>query len=456
VPGSHLRLVAGLHDPAENISCVWPDRLSFDIIHDGQRHTVQTQLCGVHWVPCVLAAIGTALEMGITLADAARAVARVPPTDRRMAPMTRPDGVTSIRDDIKASLGSVGPALDFMRVAKASRKIVVIGTISDYAGNSETMYKRVARLALDTVDIVIFVGPKSSKCAKVKNDPKGDALWMFPSVEQAREHLASVLQPGELVLLKGSERADRFERLCSVEESRRSLQTHEDETFLHGISGPLVTPNSTAGSFAGNGLGERQETQCDAAPRRRSQTVVAVVGLGNAGEEYSGTPHNVGHRALDGLAHSFQAEWKRIPDALVASTEWGGMMLYLIKPMTSINSSGSVLVRLAREGGFGPEECLLVHDDMDRPLGAIRVRVKGSDGGHRGVRSMVQAFGTASLARVKIGVGRPAQQVKAADHILSPFSPSELTLIDNACAEITGEVTKWLHSRRTSIRQTSA
>jgi UDP-N-acetylmuramoyl-tripeptide--D-alanyl-D-alanine ligase len=226
---------------AENISCVWPDRLSFDLLHDGRRHTVQTQLCGVHWVPCVLAAIGAALEMGMTLADATHAVGTFPPTDRRMEPVIRPDGVTFIRDDFKGPVGSIGPALDFMQAAKASRKIVVIGTISDYAGNSETVYKRIARLALETVDVVIFVGPKSSKCAKVNRDPRGDALWLFPSVEQACEYLAGVLQPGDLVLLKGGNDADHLERLCSIRTSQLPVQMRENNDFLGTWEPPLPT-----------------------------------------------------------------------------------------------------------------------------------------------------------------------------------------------------------------------
>jgi UDP-N-acetylmuramyl pentapeptide synthase len=167
---------------AEGVRSQWPDRLSFDVLHDGQRHAVRTQLCGAHWVPCVLAAIAAALEMGVPPAVAARTLETVPPPEGRMQPVTRADGVTFVRDDFKAPLPSIAPALNFMRNARASRKIVVIGTISDYTGGSSRRYRQVARWALDAADLVLFVGPKAPKCLGARTHPKGEALRAFISV----------------------------------------------------------------------------------------------------------------------------------------------------------------------------------------------------------------------------------------------------------------------------------
>jgi UDP-N-acetylmuramyl pentapeptide synthase len=169
-------LALGATIRAENVSCHWPDRLSFDVLYDGQREIVRTQLCGTHWVHCVLAAIGVALEMGIPLAAAARSVETVEPSERRMEPVTRPDGVTFIRDDVKAPLWSLRPAFEFMGSASASRKIIVLGTISDYARGSYQAYRDVAKQALEVADLVLFVGPKASKSQRAKTHPKGDAL----------------------------------------------------------------------------------------------------------------------------------------------------------------------------------------------------------------------------------------------------------------------------------------
>jgi PTH1 family peptidyl-tRNA hydrolase len=99
-----------------------------------------------------------------------------------------------------------------------------------------------------------------------------------------------------------------------------------------------------------------------------------------------------------------------------------------------------VLTELAREIGFGPGECVVVHDDIDLPLGASRTRMRGSDGGHKGMRSVLQAFGTDSIARVKVGVGRPGQRDAAAAHVVRPFSAEELAAIDAACAKARDKV----------------
>jgi aminoacyl-tRNA hydrolase len=403
---------------AENISCIWPERLSFDLLHDGQRHHVRTQLCGLHWTTCVLAAIGASLQMGVPVADSVRAVAAFAPPPRRMEPIVRADGIVFIRDDMKAPAYAIGPTLDFMKTAKARRKIAVIGTISDYAGASDTMYRNVARAALDAVDLVIFVGPKSSKCAKAKKHPRGEALQMFFSVAQASEYLADVLRPGDLVLLKGSQHSDDLGRLCTIE-----------------------TRGQHAGQ-AGDALNfvQKEPAASNAPTPKQGRPVKSIVGFGNAGEEYRDTPHNVGQRALDHVARSLGAEWRQVPDALVATADYNGVAFHLIKPMTGVNNSGAILLRLSREIGFGPEECLMLQDDMDLPLGTLRVRAKGSDGGHRGVRSVLQAFGTAEIARVKIGVGRPAQQTAARDHVLRPFSPSELAVVEAACANAADKV----------------
>ena len=289
-------LAADAQVRAEGIRSSWPDRLTFDVIHGDQRHTVCTQLCGTHWVPCVLAAIATSLEMGVPLAAAAHAIETVPPAKRRMEPVIRADGITFIRDDIKAPLQSIPPALDFIRNAQASRRIVVIGTISDYVGNSTRRYNQVARQALDVADLVLFVGPKASKCLKSKNHPKGEALLMFNSAALAAEYLSDILNPGDLVLLKGSEHADNLEVVLSAQ--RRDRQSL-------GLDGPGALPRERATPL--------HITWSRPAEQRRVATRVAepgsvrlVAGLGNPGEKYRDTPHNVGHRVLDRLARTLE------------------------------------------------------------------------------------------------------------------------------------------------------
>jgi len=119
---------------------------------------------------------------------------------------------------------------------------------------------------------------------------------------------------------------------------------------------------------------------------------------------------------------------------MVARVERRDQILYLIKPLTYVNTTGPVLSQLGHKLGFGPAECVLVHDDVDLPLGAVRVRMRGSDGGHRGVRSILEAFRTDAIRRVRIGAGRAEQKDQLVGYVLTTFSPTELALIDRACA----------------------
>jgi UDP-N-acetylmuramyl pentapeptide synthase len=188
----------------EHIRASWPERLAFTIRYAGEFHMVRTQLCGAHWMPCVLAALAVGITLGVPLATAVQAVHTVPPFKERMSPVSRPDRVTFIEDDAKAPLWSIPPVLIFMQEAKARQKVVVVGTISDYSGNSDRTYVAVARQALAVADHVVFVGSRASKCLKARCHPQDTALQTFYAVEAASEYLHDLLQSGDLVLLKGS------------------------------------------------------------------------------------------------------------------------------------------------------------------------------------------------------------------------------------------------------------
>ena len=204
---------------AESVTSSWPDRLSFVAIHGEQRVAVQTRFCGVHWVHACLAAIATGVGLGIPLRVAAAALSAVEPQPGRYQPV-RANGVTFIRDEVKASLWSVAPALEFLRDARAPRKVAVIGTISDYSGRASQIYAAVARQALDVADEVIFVGPQARRSGGARSHPKGAALRAFPNPREAHRHLAATLVPGDLVLLKGSQRADHLLRLVLARRGR--------------------------------------------------------------------------------------------------------------------------------------------------------------------------------------------------------------------------------------------
>lgn len=167
-----------------------------------------------------------------------------------------------------------------------------------------------------------------------------------------------------------------------------------------------------------------------------------VVGLGNPGEEYRETRHNVGQRVLDHLAAEPLGgkPWHRDDGTLVSVGRWRGEDVTLVKPLSFMNVCGPVIARSLKRLGAEPDSLILVYDDIDLPLGAVRVRVKGGAGGHNGVRSVIETLGTSDIRRVKVGVGRPEFKAQVPDHVLSVFEPEELPAVEAAVAEATARV----------------
>ena len=176
-----------------------------------------------------------------------------------------------------------------------------------------------------------------------------------------------------------------------------------------------------------------------------------LVGLGNPGPEYEGTRHNIGFEVLDLLALRegliFQsakqlegfdgvarARCARIydPDAL------------LVKPMTFMNRSGEAAAPLAQWSGASPEDVLAVYDDLDLPLGALRLRSGGGAGGHNGVRSLIEQLGTDRFPRLRVGIGRPATD--AVRHVLGEFSSDERPDVEISVAEAADAALEWLRT----------
>jgi PTH1 family peptidyl-tRNA hydrolase len=160
-----------------------------------------------------------------------------------------------------------------------------------------------------------------------------------------------------------------------------------------------------------------------------------VIGLGNPGPEYRDTRHNVGQRVLDALARTLRASWRRDGSAMVARGRWRGDPVHLVKPISFMNESGPVVARALRRLEGGPADMILVYDDIDLPLGTVRLRMKGSAGGHNGVRSVIEALGTPEIKRVKVGIGRPDQKDDVPDHVLTSFEPDELPVVEAAVTE---------------------
>ena len=167
-----------------------------------------------------------------------------------------------------------------------------------------------------------------------------------------------------------------------------------------------------------------------------------VVGLGNPGPEYRDTRHNVGQRVLEHLAAGDLrgTRWQRDGATELSEGRWRGDTVRLIKPQAFMNVCGPVVARALSRHGAGPDDLILVYDDIDLPLGTVRVRMKGSHGGHNGVRSVIEALGTSDIRRVKVGIGRPEHKGDVPDHVLTGFEPDELAAVDAAVAEAAARV----------------
>ncbi len=157
-----------------------------------------------------------------------------------------------------------------------------------------------------------------------------------------------------------------------------------------------------------------------------------VVGLGNPGSKYDGTRHNIGFMALERLARregfSFRQQAKL--HGLSADTGFGDQRLRLLMPQTFMNDSGRSVRAALDWYGFQPEEIVLLVDDMDLPLGRLRLRAQGSAGGHNGLRSTIQHLGTQVFPRLRIGIGAPAEnpadrRARTVSHLLGHFSRAE-------------------------------
>jgi peptidyl-tRNA hydrolase, PTH1 family len=159
-----------------------------------------------------------------------------------------------------------------------------------------------------------------------------------------------------------------------------------------------------------------------------------VAGLGNPGPRYQGTRHNVGQRVLDHLAPTLRAGWRDEGWALVARGRWRDEPVHLVKPQSFMNAAGPSIATALRRFHADAVDLIVIYDDIDLTLGTVRMRMKGSHGGHNGMRSVIEALGTDEIRRVKIGIGRPERRADVADHVLDRFQPDELPVIEDAVA----------------------
>ena len=158
-------------------------------------------------------------------------------------------------------------------------------------------------------------------------------------------------------------------------------------------------------------------------PQRRLRL---VVGLGNPGETYSKTRHNAGFMVVDKISDAFSIAFEKQKfDARFGIGSVDGIKIVLAKPMAYMNRSGPQVQNIARYFRILCKDMLVVHDDIDLAFGRLKIKEKGGDGGNKGVRSIIDAFGGGDFTRLRIGVGRPEAGGNAADYVLGKFTLEE-------------------------------
>jgi PTH1 family peptidyl-tRNA hydrolase len=159
--------------------------------------------------------------------------------------------------------------------------------------------------------------------------------------------------------------------------------------------------------------------------------VKLIVGLGNPGALYEGSRHNVGFLAVDRLAaeHHILISTKHFKTIL--GKGWiDSQEVVLIKPMTFMNRSGEAVKKALHFFRAGLEDLIVIHDDLDLSLGRLRFKVRGGDGGHLGIRSIIESIGANNFLRLKVGIGRPPRGVDPAEYVLNRFD-----IVEQSCLE---------------------
>ncbi len=169
-----------------------------------------------------------------------------------------------------------------------------------------------------------------------------------------------------------------------------------------------------------------------------------VVGLGNPGRIYAHTRHNIGFRCLNYFAriHSIRFDHRQCR-ARIGIGQIAGDKLLLARPGTFVNLSGTAVSCLVRKHGIPPSDLLVIHDDLDLPLGKIRLRQGGGSGGHKGMASIISSLGSEDFPRIRVGIGRPevgglssTDEAVIVDYVLSNFTPVENEVIKASIATV--------------------
>lgn len=163
-----------------------------------------------------------------------------------------------------------------------------------------------------------------------------------------------------------------------------------------------------------------------------SSEIWLVVGLGNPGENYRFTRHNVGFRVVEALVLKHNVQLKEKDEAIFGSYSLEGREVFLFFPQTFMNESGRAVAPFAGYRNIPVEKILLVSDDLDLPVGKVRLRPSGGSGGHHGLDSLIAHLGSSAFPRIRIGISKPPSPEEGAHHVLASFTPEEKPKMEKA------------------------
>ncbi|HXL74059.1 MAG TPA: aminoacyl-tRNA hydrolase [bacterium] len=179
-----------------------------------------------------------------------------------------------------------------------------------------------------------------------------------------------------------------------------------------------------------------------------------VVGLGNPGENYRFTRHNVGFRVVESLVLQHKVKLREKDEAIWGSFRLEGREIFLFFPQTFMNESGRAVGPFARYRQIPLEQVLVISDDLDLPIGKTRLKVSGGSGGHHGLDSIISHLGSSSFPRLRIGVGKPPSASEGPDHVLSSFHPDDKPKMEQAIDRaMKGVKTYILKGSETAMRE---
>lgn len=173
-----------------------------------------------------------------------------------------------------------------------------------------------------------------------------------------------------------------------------------------------------------------------------------IFGLGNCETKFDDTPHNSGFMVVDNLAKQLKIEFKKKKlDGLIAETTFLGQKILLIKPQTYMNNSGECVLKFVKKFKVDLKNIIIIYDDIDLPLGSIRYRENGSAGTHNGMRNVVDNLNTTEIKRIRVGVGKPPQNIDLADFVLTKFKDETLKILQKGVILATEKAVEFLKEK---------